>query len=265
MKKFKQKKRTAKVKNVDLAINYKIRSRLIYCAIFCAISAVCLFFSSMILFRVKHIDVNTNDIGVEVRDAVYENLGINRGDNLFFIDEKVVSERLESAIVDVACVEIEKKFPDAIFINVKRASKVFDIESAGEYIAISGKGKVLEVSDAPEEGLILLKGIDLESFEVGKKIRYKDKSVEKKILEFIEKMKANNLEKTTEIDFNNGHLFLANYDGRIRINFGFYENMDYKIKTAAEIINTKLGAAESGTLDLSEVFEENRSYFAPEY
>ena len=67
MKKFKQKKRTAKVKNVDLAINYKIRSRLIYCAIFCAISALCLFFSSMILFRVKYIDVNTNDIGVEGR------------------------------------------------------------------------------------------------------------------------------------------------------------------------------------------------------
>lgn len=265
MKKLKNKKRTATVKNANLAINYKIRSRLIYCAIFCVISAVCLFFSSMILFRVKYIDVDINDIDVDARDAIYENLDINQGDNLFFIDEKTVSKRLENAIIDVDCVEIKKKFPDAIFINVKRASKVFDIEFGGKYIAISGKGKVLEVSEAPEEGLILLKGIDLESFEVGKKIGYKDKSVEKKISEFIEKMNANNLEKTTEIDFNNGHLFFANYDGRIKINFGFYENMDYKIKTAAEIINNKLGAAETGGLDLSEVFEENRSYFAPGY
>lgn len=266
MKKFKQKKRPAKVKNANLAINYKIRSRLIYCAIFCAISAVCLFFSSMILFRAKYIDVNTNNIDAAARDAVYENLGINRGDNLLLIDENAVSKRLEDAIVDVDCVEIEKKFPDAIFINVKKANKAFDIEAAaGEYIAVSGKGKVLAVSDAHEEGLILLKGTEPESFEIGRKVTYKDKSVEKKISEFIEMMNANNLEKTTEIDFNNGHLFFATYDGRVRINFGFYENMDYKIKTAAEIINTKLGAAESGTLDLAEVFEENRSYFTPNY
>ena len=119
----------------------------------------------------------------------------------------------------------------------------------------------MEISDERDENLILLKGISLDSFEVGKKVQYVDKSVEKKLSEFAEKMNSNGLSKISEINFNNGSLFFVNYDNRIKINFGFYENMDYKIKMASEIINNKLGAAESGTLDLSEVPKENRSYF----
>ena len=96
-------------------------------------------------------------------------------------------------------------------------------------------------------------------------MKYADKSLEKKLSEFAEKMNSNGLSKISEINFNKGSLFFVNYDNRIKINFGFYENMDYKIKTASKIINNKLGAAESGTLDLSDVPKENRSYFTPSY
>ena len=123
---------------------------------------------------------------------------------------------------------------------------------------------MLEISDIVDD-VVILNGAPLESFEIGKEIVFKDKSFMRNLLEFTEKMKNNNLSKITEINFNNGCYIYINYDNRIKINFGYYENIDYKIKTAAEIINNKLGVAESGKLDVSEVFKENRSYFTPSY
>ena len=54
-------------------------------------------------------------------------------------------------------------------------------------------------------------------------------------------------------------------NNRINLNLGIYEGIDYKIKTAAEILNNKIGNNERGTLDLSAVPKENRSCFTPDY
>lgn len=261
MRKVKDKKIIARRKSSFLS--YKIKSILAYVTIFCVISAVCMLLSSAILFKIKEIVVQGDEVCEP--QILIEKSGIKSGDNLFFANTEAASAKLEEKIPEVDTVTMTKKFPNRLIIDVKKATKVFCIEFDKQYICISGKGKVLEISDERDENLILLKGIGLESFEVGKKVGYTDKSVEKKLSEFAEKMNLNGLSKMSEINFNDGFSFLVNYDNRIKINFGFYENMDYKIRTAAEIINNKLGAAEAGTLDLSEVPKENRSYFTPSY
>lgn len=261
MQKIKGKKIVARRKpNI---LGYKIKSFLTYTTIFFVISAICIFLSSAILFKIKEIVVQGDEVCEQ--QVLIEESGIKKGDNLFFADTEAASTKLEEKIPEVDTVTMTKKFPNKLIIDVKKANKFFCIEFEEQYVFISNKGKVLEISDERDENLILLKGISLDSFEVGKKVEYVDKSVEKKLSEFAEKMNSNGLSKISEINFNNGSLFLVNYDNRIKINFGFYESMDYKIKTAAEIINNKLGAAESGTLDLSDVPKENRSYFTPSY
>ena len=232
-------------------LSYRIKLFLTYTTIFCVISSLCILLSSAILFKIKDIVVQGDE--VYEKQTLIEESGIKRGDNLFFTNTKSASINLEGKFPNIDTVTITKKFPNKLIIDIRKANKAFCIESEEQYVFISNKGKVLEISDERDENLILLKGISLDSFEVGKKVQYVDKSVEKKLSEFAEKMNSN------------GSLFFVNYDNRIKINFGFYENMDYKIKMASEIINNKLGAAESGTLDLSEVPKENRSYFTPNY
>lgn len=234
-----------------------------YCATFCVVSAVCLFLSSTILFKIKEIVVQ-GDAVCEAQVLV-EKSGIKKGDNLFLANTAAASEKLEEEIPEIDTVTMTKKFPNKLVMDVKRAEKAFCVEHENSYVCISNKGKVLEIAEERDENLPLLRGVRLDFFEIGKKIIYSEKSVAKKLAEFVEKMNANGLSKITEIDFNNGFSFFVCYDNRVKINFGFYENIDYKIKTAAEIINNKLGAAESGTLDLSEISKENRSYFTPDY
>lgn len=261
MRKVKGKKIIARRKSNFLG--YKIKSTLAYVTIFCVISAICMLLSSAILFKIKEIVVQGDEVCES--QTLIEKSGIKSGDNLFFANAKAAITKLEENFPEVDTVTVTKKFPNRLIIDVKKATKIFCVEFEQRYICISNKGKVLEISDERAENLILLKGITLESFEFGKKVEYTDKSVEKKLSEFAEKMNSNGLAKISEIDFNNGFSFFVNYDNRIKINFGFYENMDYKIRTAAEIINNKLGAAETGMLDLSELPKENRSYFTPSY
>lgn len=255
--------RNVKSKRKFRLLGYKIRTMLVYLGIFSLVSSICLFFSSAILFKIKEITVQ-GDTVCEQRILI-EKSGIKIGDNLFFADTKAASAKLEGEISEVDKVEVIKKFPNKLIIDVKKAIKAYCIEVEGQYVLVSNKGKVLEISDERDENLIFLKELKLEFFEIGKKIVYAEKSDEKKLQEFIEKMGENGLSKLTEINFNDGYSFWAVYDNRIRINFGFYENIDYKIKTAAEVINNKLGTAEIGLLNLSEVSKENRSYFTPGY
>lgn len=244
-------------------IGYKFKLILTYGIIFCLICMVCLFFSSMILFKIKEIVVQGDKVCES--QVLIEKSGIKIEDNLFFVNTKVAADKIEKSITEIGTVTMQKKFPNKLVIDVKKAEKVFCVEFDEKYFEISDKNKVLACNEERDTNLIFLDGIKFEPIEVGKKIVYTDKSVEKKISEITEKMKLNDLPKISELNFNNDFSFLVTYDNRIEINFGFYENMDYKIKTASEIINNKLGAAETGVLDLSEVSKEKRSYFTPSY
>ena len=243
--------------------DYRIGRVLVYGAAFCGLSALCLLLSSTVLFSIKNISVQGDEIYEP--QVVLEQSGAKVGDNLLLLNAAQVSQRLEGALPEVDEVVVTKKFPARLIIDIKRAEKAFDVELPdGTFVSISGKGKALEVAEAHDEELILLQGVELTSFEVGSKVFFADKLIELRIAEVFGQMIEHNLPKVTGLNFSTSSDLVVDYDHRLKIHFGFYENMDYKIRTAAEIINNKLGAKEAGTLDLSEVSKENRSYFKPE-
>lgn len=242
---------------------YRLRLILTYTIIFLIISFLCLFVSSTVLFKIKTIEVQGDEVCS--REELVKKSEIKTGDNLFFTKMDLAKEKLEKEIPEIEKVTIKKKIPNKVIIDVKKANKVFDIEHENQHIYTNATGKVLGISDEPDKNLIILRGVGIKSFDVGSKVIYNDASVSKKINELINQMKSKCLYNITEIDFNDGLDIMVNYEDRIKINFGIYENMDYKIRTAAEILNKKLGNTEKGTLDLSVVSAENRSYFTPSY
>ncbi len=250
-----------RTQSVSGIFSYRIWRVLTYAAVFCGISVVCLLLSSTVLFSIKEIIIQGDEIYES--QVVIEQSGVKVGDNLFLLNAEQLSQKLENNLPEVDEVTVHKKFPGKLVIDIKRAMKAFDVEVDENFVSISNKGKVLSISDVHNENLILLQGLELESYEVGSKVVFADKTNESRISDIIEQMTKHNLSKMTGIDFRLSSSLVVHYDNRIKINFGFYENMDYKIRTAAEIINNKLGAAEVGELDLSEISKENRSYFTP--
>ncbi len=244
-------------------INYKLRQFLTYFTMFFVVSFLCLLASSTLLFKINLIEVQ----GDEVCDAqaLIEKSGIKTGDNLFFIKKDEVKSKLEKEIPIIEDVTIKKRIPSKVIINIKKANKIFDVEYENNHIYTNEKGKVLEVSSERDDNLILLRGIGVKSFSTGEKILYVDESMSSKISEILNQMNAKELDKIKGIDFSDELNIMIDYDKRIKMNFGMYERIDYKIRTAAELLNNKIGKGESGILDLSVVSKENRSYFTPIY
>lgn len=244
-------------------INYKLKLFLTYFTMFFVVSFLCLFASSMLLFKINSIEVQ----GDNVCDAatLIEKSGIKNGDNLFFIKKDLVKLKLEKEIPNIDNVTIKKTIPNKVIIDVKKANKVFDVEYENNHIYTNEKGKVLEISGERDNSLILLRGLGVKSFSVGEKITYVDESVCSQISEIINQMNAKELYEIKGIDFSDELNILIDYGDRIKINFGMYEKIDYKIRTAAELLNNKIGKGERGILDLSVVSKENRSYFTPIY
>ena len=79
----------------------------------------------------------------------------------------------------------------------------------------------------------------------------------------IKLMNLNDLSKVTGVDFSRSANIIVNYEHRVDIILGLYENVDYKLRMARELIKSKIGEKVSGTLDLSIVSKDNRSYFKP--
>ena len=72
------------------------------------------------------------------------------------------------------------------------------------------------------------------------------------------------IEKIKLIDFSDPLNIIINYDNRINMKMGTFEKVDYKFRTAKELINNKISDLEKGDLDLSKLSNGNRSYFNPD-
>ena len=95
-------------------------------------------------------------------------------------------------------------------------------------------------------------------------IIFEDKDDKKIIDEALNSFEVNSLYGLKQLDISDKNNITANYAGRVTINFGGKRDFDYKALTAHELLTKKIREEENGTLDLSKLGENNRSYFTLE-
>ena len=92
---------------------------------------------------------------------------------------------------------------------------------------------------------------------------YENNKLKEDIDIIFEAFKSNGLFSLVEIDALDENNLKLNYDNKIKIIFGSAKDIEYKVVTAKEIIINKIKSEENGTLDLSKLGENNKSYFTP--
>lgn len=93
-----------------------------------------------VLFSVQQITAycyNDDDVAVEMAVANTDNNGIKRGRSIFLLNENEVIANVESKVNNIKVINIERKFPNAVYINYV---KIFD------YLAYELDGKVYYAS-----------------------------------------------------------------------------------------------------------------------
>lgn len=108
--------------------------------------------------------------GVNVNSAeILNKLNVNYGENIFKQDYNAIKEAV-SSIPYIADVNLSLKLPDKIEIKYSEREPYIAIGYLSSFIVADKYGYLLEVMKENERGLPVLTGLDIENYELGKKL-----------------------------------------------------------------------------------------------
>lgn len=209
----------------------------------CSLLLILLFSTLTILclkhpyFDIKNIEViNNKNIS---KDEIINLSGINKGDNIFYTN----MDNIKNGIITnpyIMKVEIKRKLPDTILINVKEREAVFYGEKNGKFAIVDKNGIVLEIrKDIKNMNLVKLQGFDVEKSQIGKPIATDDDrklQLVYNISSLIGNRKDNYKIALVDIqDMNN----IQFYYGNVLIKVGNGDDLDKKLNKAFNILSQK--------------------------
>ncbi len=218
---------------------------------FLIIASVILIMS--VFFKIGKIEVTGNSLYTD--EEIIDASGIQIGDNLFFTNRIGAGSRVVVKLPYVDAVTITRGLPNRVTIIVQESNAVGYIDVNGELWSLSGTGKFLgtvEKSDA--EYMAEITGITVTEAAVGDTIKASQEDSEKYayLLEILDQIQSRGMTaRISAIDISDAENAVIEYDNRFTVKLGVKDNTEYKFGKLAAALE-KLGANDSGTLDLSE-------------
>lgn len=247
-KKFKNKK----IKASKGLITHKKRKRQIKNFIVFVLTIAIIFCIGIVIkmfFNVEEIIVegqtryNTNKI--------VSMCGINIGENIFFCNSSDGANEIQSVMPYIDNVKIKRKLPNKIVIDVSETTAQYAVEYESDYLLISPKGKILERTSEKPKNLLILRGLSIETAELSATLNQVDENAKNALKTIMDSIDKNNLNEITMIDLKLLSNIRVYYQNRVAIIIGIPQNVDYKLRNAYNIIQTRLSDNVEGILDVS--------------
>lgn len=200
------------------------------------------------LFNITEINVSGNS-KLTSQDII--NLSqIETGINTFKISFKKVTELLKQEPY-IESVNIERKLPNTININVKERVPTYMLEFANGFVYMNNQGYMLEISETALEVPIIV-GFEtpVENISPGSRLIIEDLEKLETVLKIVESAKSNDVYNLiTSIDISDGNNFILylNNEGHT-VEFGDGSNINTKILYMKDINIRESG--NSGTIIL---------------
>lgn len=200
------------------------------------------------LFNITEINVSGNS-KLTSQDII--NLSqIETGINTFKISFKKVTELLKQEPY-IESVNIERKLPNTININVKERVPTYMLEFANGFVYMNNQGYMLEISETALQVPIIV-GFEtpVESISPGSRLIIEDLEKLETVLKIVESAKSNDVYNLiTSIDISDGNNFILylNNEGHT-VEFGDGSNINTKILYMKDINIRESG--NSGTIIL---------------
>ncbi len=212
--------------------------------------AICVGMSLTVFFKIDEITVE-GKTRYDEEDIIAASM-INKGDNLLLCDTSQGVEKIQKEFAYIENVDIEKKLFNKINIKVVEAKPSSVVENGGKYIVLSESGKIIEINNKNKyDDIPAILGADLKNVKLASKIQYKDANLKKyldRIIDAIGKYKIHDI-KTIDIS-NTASIKLIKGTG-FEIIIGSFEEIEYKLETASNILSKNVRDNENGTLDVS--------------
>ena len=154
-------------------------------------------------------------------------------------------EEIEKHLPFVEVLSIERILPNRVIIRVKEAEKAVCYDSDDCYVFANKENRVIEIRGKSEDEVdfdntVQIIGVKLKKADLGQNLIFSDDEVSENLHQIFDTLEKNGLREVSKIDMSNSKHVQAQYNKKIDIQLGTLEKLDYKIKTASEIINNKL-------------------------
>lgn len=242
-------------------------------------------------FRVENTDRTTPaNTGIYTEQQIIDLLGVQTGDNLFGFSTKAKSQELQTQLPYLDVVEVDIQLPGTVVIKVQPATERFAMETSTGWLVLSDGLKVLRGEASQPDGLILLDaavqansqltaGSYLNLVKNGENLsaatpetaetaeedtssaasstdEEEETSANEVLFEMVDRMEEQSLlGGVTMISMRDPDEISFLYQGRVSVLLGTSNNLDYKMRLAANIIldvdGKGLTSTDRGTLDVS--------------
>lgn len=216
------------------------------------IICVALVFGMSVFFRVSTIGVEGN--AIYSPEEIIAASGIEKGDNLFFINQFSAISRIYAKLPYVEKAAIDRSLPNKLTIVVIESRAVAWVAAEDGYWAIDRSCKLLsKVESDALQGLIRIDGLTPIAPEAGKVIAPGEAETPKVnyLSAILQQVDALNLRgQISYIDINGITNPSFDYLGRFVVKLGGNENLEYKFQCLLSAVEA-LSEGDRGTLDLS--------------
>ncbi len=192
--------------------------------------------SMTVLFNIKEIQVS-GDAQHYTAEQIVEATGIAVGDNLVRLDVAAAEQKGYDALVYVESVNIRRQFPSTLIIEVEKCVPTYNVSYEFGTLILSKTGRILENSMSPMEGLISITGYVPQETAPGKTICAEKERDDKILTAFCELFDTMELTvPIVAVDMTNKNNIIVNFDNRIEFDMGNWNEIEYKITFAQEVI-----------------------------
>lgn len=237
----------------------KKKNAIFYLFLFVLLITVVSITSLTIFFNIKEIKVS-GDV-IYSPDEIRQALSIPVGTNMFRIDKFKAVERLTRILPYIENAEIKRRLPEVLEVIVTPAKPAVFVETAGGYVILSDKAKVLKnVTEKPQLPKLLGSGI-VKNTE-GEPAVFGSEVLGELYMSVYSVLRSQNIiDKMTEINITKRINLTFEYEGRIYVKLGNSDILERKIKFFNYILsehpeNNKAVIDVSGTADKRATFDD---------
>ncbi|MEG0833110.1 MAG: FtsQ-type POTRA domain-containing protein [Oscillospiraceae bacterium] len=210
-----------------------------------------LILSLTVFFKIDVINV-TGECDFYTRDQIIEATGIKINDNLFRFSASNRERDLFRKLPYIDSVEISRKLPGTITINVTQAKDYISLLHDGKYIILSKNLKILNVAPQKPQNTIEVTGVVPISTQSSEMLSSENESSIENLKLLISALNDEGLfERVMLIDVSDKLNLSIKFESRFLVMYGTSSYIDYKTKMLAEVVNNKLSDTDVGKIDLS--------------
>lgn len=230
-----------------------------------AMSGITALLCIFLLFKISSIEITGDKVYDDAH--ILSVCGCSTGDNLFFLSTADKEEKLREELPYIGAVKLIRHFPSKLEIHITGAQVVSCVSSGGAWLYVSGNGKILERKNNPKPGVMQVAGLDSLNVDPGLSLSTTEENQGK--LKAYEEIAAKLVEldaagKFSKLDLTDPYDIRLWYEDRVELKLGSAASLAYKVEFGCTILSEKIGAQDSGTLDLSYAEEVKRASFTSE-